>query len=132
MAQCKEKAHGRRPLFVRSEPAAGLALGFQDPGVLMLRKFILGSCRSKSSREVMLQSWPAGHVVDGSDVICIHGMSEPDPHHRTMNFAGAQLGNFPKPWVLPPPPPLTVYIRGPIKGYISIIQLLVSGGSTQP
>ena len=40
---------------------------------------------------------------------------------------------FNKHWVLPPPPPVTVYIRGPnIKGYyihvISIIQLLVRGG----
>ena len=39
-------------------------------------------------------------------------------------------------WVLPPPPPVTVYIRGPIKGYIYnhiviIIQVLLSGGSTQ-
>ena len=44
------------------------------------------------------------------------------------------------PWVLPPPPhPVTVYITGPIKGYIYIyihiviiIQLLLRGGGAVP
>ena len=53
---------------------------------------------------------------------------------NTAQVLPDQESKNPKDWVLPPP--VTVYIRGPIKGYINhiriIIQLLLRGGSTEP
>ena len=54
-------------------------------------------------------------------------------------YLGSIEGTWSLGWVRPPPP-VTVYIRGPIKGYIYtyiyihiivIIQLLLRGGSTE-